>query len=477
MNRYLPAQRRFAPLSRRQILQTLGLGAVAAPLLPLFNASGEGIEGKVPKRLLLVFSPDGIAARDWNTAVDWRPQGSESDFTFHYIHEPLTPMKNKVVIPWGLTLTAAGAGEAHAHGMAGLWTGASLNGPSSGATFDGGNGHLTGWGSGTSVDQLIAQAAGGDLPYALAPDAPNQETPYRSVELGVDPGGPTSLNRMIYSGPDSPVHPESNAKAAFNRLFAGITPGSDDVPVDPSAELRRAEQQSILSLGRADLARIRKKVGSEDYHKLDAHLEGLSILEQRLNSMNTVTPSASCSFPEAPPEAQGPGGPGFNQLIPPTMDVLAHALACDVTRVASLQLSYGFSYVTHTWLGHTSQHHTMSHDTSDRRKELQDIDNWYSQQFLYLLQKLDSFPEGEGTLLDNTLVVWGRELGTTAHRFERSPLVVAGGKNLGVVGGRYLNFDGQEHAKLLVSIANIMGLRVDGVGNIAPNSGALAGLA
>ncbi len=263
---------------------------------------------------------------------------------------------------------------------------------------------------------------------------------------------------------------------ADDRIFAGVSPGSSGDMPDPSAEARRAEQQAVVDLVRADLGRIRRKVGSEDYHKLDAHLDGLATLEQRLNSMNTQTPSASCSIPDEPPSAQGFGGPGFDELIPPTMDVIAHALACDVTRVASLQLSYGFSYVTHSWLGHTSQHHTMSHDMSERRRELQDIDNWYSKQFLHLLQKLDSFPEGDGTLLDNTLVVWGRELGTTAHRFERSPIVVAGGKNLGVTGGRFLNFDGQKHAKLLVSIANIMGLETNSVGNIDPSSGGLSGL-
>jgi hypothetical protein len=463
--------KRYLSLSRRRMLEALGLGAAASPLLPLLSAFGQEM-GPAPKRLLLVFSPDGIAARDWNTAVDWKPQGTETDFEFHYIHQPLTPMKHKIVIPWGLTLSAAGAGEAHAHGMAGLWTGSRLNGPSNGVSFDGGNGALTGWGSGPSVDQLIARGAGGSLPYAVAPNSPTQETPYRTVELAVDPGNPTSLNRMIYSDPDAPIHPESNPKAAFDRLFAGVST-SPTPEMDPRAEQNRVEQQAIVDFLRSDLGRIRPKVGAEDYHKLDAHLEGLAVLEQRLNSLGNGPVSPSCSLPSEPPSA---GGIAFNQLVPPMMDVVAHALACDVTRVASLQLSYGFSYVTHTWLGHNSQHHTMSHDNSDRRQELQDIDNWYSQQFLYLLEKLDSFPEGDGTLLDNTLVVWGRELGTTAHRFERSPVVIAGGANLGIKGGRFLDFDGQKHAKLLVSIANIMGMETSSIGNIDPDSGPLAGL-
>jgi hypothetical protein len=151
-------------------------------------------------------------------------------------------------------------------------------------------------------------------------------------------------------------------------------------------------------------------------------------------------------------------------------------LACDVTRVATLQLSYGFSNVTHTWLGHTSAHHTMSHDGNDRRTQLQQIDTWYAEQFAYLLSKLDAVNEGTGTLLDNTLVVWGRELGTTAHRMERVPLVVAGGARGALVTGRNLSFDRQQHAKLLVSIGRVMGVDINGVGNRDTAGGALTGI-
>jgi len=154
-------------ISRRRLLQGLGLGASVGPLIPLLNASGA--ESVRPKRLVLFFSPDGAAALDWANAVDWRPTGTETDFTFHAMHAPLEPHKSKVVVPWGLTLTAGGAGEGHAYGMAGIWTGATLSEPSAGADFDGGNGHRTGWGSGPSIDQIVAQAFGPNTPYQSAP--------------------------------------------------------------------------------------------------------------------------------------------------------------------------------------------------------------------------------------------------------------------------------------------------------------------
>ena len=467
-------------LSRRRMLQSLGLGATAAPLLPILNATGQ--EGATPiKRLILVFTPDGAAARDWNDMLDWRPQGTETDFTLHPMHQPLDPFKSKLIVPWGLTMTAGDAGEAHAYGMAGLWTASTLNGPSADADFDGGNGNRTGWGSGASIDQIVAREFGPGMPYNTSPSDANQETPYRTVELGVQTNNPTSVTRMIYAGENQPLSPEENPRAAFDRLFAGVTPSGEEgsTPTEDAAAVQaRVEQQAIVDLLKDDLSRIRTRVASEEYQKIDAHLEGLLALERRINASDdddVSTPTLGCTIPEAPPESGGGRNRGnFQEQIPQMMDIVAHALACDVTRVASLQISYGFSNVTHTWLGHDTAHHTMSHDETDRMRELEEIDTWYAEQFRYLLEKLDAVKEGNGTLLDNTLVVWGRELGTTAHRMERVPFIMAGGAAGAVTPGRYLSFDREAHAKLLVSIAQIMGLGIDGVGNREPDSGPLS---
>lgn len=466
-------------LSRRRLLQGLGLGASLGPLIPLLNASGA--EGVRPKRLVVFFSPDGAAALDWNNPVDWRPQGTETDFTFHAMHAPLEPFKSKIVVPWGLKMTAGGAGEGHAYGMAGIWTGSTLSEPSEGADFDGGNGHRTGWGSGPSIDQIVAQASGTNMPYQRALDDAEQETAYRSVSLGVQCGNPTSVTRMSYSAAGAPIHPETNPRAAFDRLFAGVMPTTGEpTGPDPAVVQRAAEQGALVDLLKNDLGRLRNKVGKEDYAKLDAHLEGLLAIERRIDTGEPTTPpSSACTVPDAPPSTSG-GGSGGNAAFPGQIknmtDVLVHALACDVTRVASLQLSYGFSNVTHTWLGHDKAHHSMSHDETDRRAELQAIDTWYAEQFAYLLQQMDSIDEGNGTLLDNSLVVWGRELGTTAHRMERVPLILAGKAGGSLVTGRFLSADKEDHVKLLVAIAQLMGLEIDSVGNRIPDSGPLAGL-
>lgn len=461
--------RNRAAWSRRRMLQSLGLGALCTPLLPILNASGQ--ENLAPKRLLLIFSPDGAPALNYNTTVDFRPQGSETDFTLHEIHAPLEPFKSKLVVPWGLELTAGGAGEAHAFGMAGLWTASTLNGPSAGADFDGGNGNRTGWGSGQSIDQAIAGASGPSLPYAVAPDAANQETPFRTVELGVKCQGANSLNRMIYSGENAPKHPEENPQAAFDRLLGNVTEGSDGNAEDPALSRASAEQRAIVDLLKDDLARVRTKVGAEDYFKLDAHLEGLLAIERQLQNAATSMPQAECTVGSAPSNDSA-----FPTEIRQMMDIATAALSCDVTRVMSLQMSYAFSHVTHTWLGHGDDHHNMSHDGQDRVSELTAIDNWYAQQVAYLLERMDSIQEGDGTLLDNTLIVWGRELGSTAHRMDRWPAVLAGGSALGLRTGRWLDVEGQQHASLLVAIAQLMGLEINGFGNRESNTGPLSGI-
>src|SRR5262245_18528266 len=140
------------------------------------------------------------------------------------------------------------------------------------------------------------------MPYQRAADDPNPETRFRTVELGVKSQDPTSLNRMIYSGDNSPLHPETNPKSALDRLFAGVTPGGEDPPMeDPTAAQDVAEQKAIIDSLEDDLTRIRYRVGKEDYNMLDAHLEGLLALERRLN---TPPPSGggglNCTVPEAP---------------------------------------------------------------------------------------------------------------------------------------------------------------------------------
>jgi len=460
-------------LSRRQVLSALGAGMTLGPFVPLLNASGQ--ETLLPKRLLLFFSPDGTAAIDDGGAmVDWRPQGTETSFTLTPTHAALTPVQSRIVVPYGLRMSAGGAGQEHAFGMAGLWSGSSLHPPHDGFDFDGGNGQRTGWGSGPSIDQIVAAAFGPDMPYTKAVDDPVPETPYRTLEFGAQCQEPHSMHRMIYKGDKQPIHPETDPKAAFDRLFLGIEGGgSEDEGESGAIVQKRASLDFLL----AETENLKTRVGMEDYLKVEAHVAGLEALRRRLDAAPT-TPSAGCSAPEEPEASTSMWEQSalFPSQAKAMMDLAVHSLACDLTRVASVQLSRGFSNIVHEWSGHTQGHHTISHLDGDHRAELLQIDQWYAEQFAYLISALDSIPEGNGTLLDSTLVVWGREMGQTNHRMQPVNLILAGGARGGLQTGRFLSFDNEQHAKLLVSIAQLMGLATTSVGNINPDSGPLPGL-
>lgn len=468
-------------VSRRALLRGLGISAALSPFLPLLNASGQ--EAQRPKRLLLVFTPDGSADSDGPEGpIDWKPQGTETDFVLHPIHAPLASMQSKLIVPWGLKMSAKGAGEQHAYGSAGMWSGALLKEPGNGADFDGGNGHRTGWGSGPSIDQIVAADAGPNLPYTVAPDVAGQETAYRTLELGVQCGNPTSVTRTIYKGDDQPLHPETNPQAAFDRLFADFTPPATDPAAQQeaadAAAQKKTEQTSILDLVIGDLNRMRTRVSGEEYPKIEAHLAGIRTLEQRLDSVTPVV-SAGCAVPTRP-DASGryANNANFPTEVAAMLDLIPHIFACDLTRVASVQLSCGFSNVTHTWLGHTDAHHTMSHQNADNREKLMAIDTWYATQIASMLQAMDAIDEGNGTLLDNTLVVWGRELGTTSHAMQPWPVVLMGGAQGALRTGRFLDANKEPTAKLLVSILQAMGMEaVTTIGNIDADSGPLTQLA
>lgn len=463
-------------LSRRGLLKSLGLSAALTPFIPILNASGQ--EARKPKRLLLLFTPDGTADSDTSAGpIDWKPQGTESDFTLHQIHAPLQPLQSKLLIPWGLKMSAAGAGEQHAFGSAGMWTGARLKEPGNGADFDGGNGHRTGWGSGPSVDQIVAAGSGEGTPYLRTPEDANQETPYRTLEIGVDCGNPHSVYRTIYKGDDQPLHPEVKPGALFDRLFGNFTPpGGDPAEAEAAAAQRKLEQKSVLDVLRGDVDRLRTKVSTEEYPKIEAHLTGLRALETALNAPEPPGPGTGCRVPERPTVSDRYDNAQFPAKVSAMLGMVPHIFACDLTRVASVQLSAGFSNVTHTWLGHTVAHHSMSHENVDNREGLMAIDAWYATQILGLLQALDAIDEGGSTLLDNTLVVWGREMGSTSHAMRPWPVVMFGGSQLGVRTGRYLDVKDQASAKLLVSIAQTLGIDTDNVGNIDMNTGPLAGV-
>jgi hypothetical protein len=275
----------------------------------------------------------------------------------------------------------------------------------------------------------------------------------------VQPFGPGAkggtMQHMVYAGSNQPVPSEGNPYKLFDRLFGATgSPGA-------SFDRLRAERKSVMDVVRRELEVVERRVGQGDRRKIESHLEGVRAIERRLE----LRPPATCQIRDPQRASDGSLDIDANESFPTLLklqtDLLLTAFACDRTRVASLQWSRSFSMVRHTWLGSNEGHHTLSHDANER-PILGAITRYYNEQLAYLLGEMKKVPEGEGTLLDNTLVVYCNELHTGwDHKPGPVPTITAGRLGGLVKPGRYLDYGtegGHTHSNFLVSLCHAMGL-------------------
>lgn len=439
---------RHPRFGRRAVLGGLGAAAALAPFLPSFDveAGGDGF----PKRLVLLYSGNGTVY------PNWLPTGSESDFTLGPILAPLEPHQADLVVVGGMRVGREGPGQGHALGCGALWTGSRLlDDP----LFTG-MGGPSGWSGGTSVDQVVANAIGG-------------ETAMRSLEFGVQKGGATNSGRTIYAGPNQPLHPEDDPYAMFDRVFGELDLSPEEL------ERLRSERRSVIDVVKADLAALEGKLGAAERYKTEAHLQGIRDIEMRLELDGPV--AGACEPPTLGGRIDVMANDNFPVLSRLQLDLLVMSLACDLTRVASMQWSRGLSPTRFNWLGVGIEHHELSHASdgdATAQAQLTDINVWYATEVAYLLDRLKAIPEGDGTMLDNTLVVWGNDLGNgAAHSSYPVPFVIAGSAGGYFPTGRFLDYGDAPQNRLLVSICNAMGLDdVQTFGDMDTGSGPLPGL-
>jgi len=429
---------------RRSFLKLLGgagAAGAAASLFPWLRASAAD---EPPKRLILFFTPHGTI---WD---QWRPTGGETDFGLSYILAPLASHRDDLVIVDGLEVPAPYSHRVpHTYDMPMLWTGSPIDTTSSefermdhGVTF--------GWNTGVSIDQTVASR--------LAP-----MTPHPTIELGVRAGGMHPSARMIYTGPSMPKSPLDRPSDAWMHLFSGFG--------DPDAEAAARRRTSVLDTVLEDLNDVSRTQSGRDRERLDAHATSLRELE-----MSIASGAGTCTPPEAPTNL------GLEFDIDAQSDLIVAALACGQTNIASMQVRVADNDNSlYPWLGLTTGgHHTASHDSSPAASATRtEVYRWYAGRFNHLLNQLAAIPEGDGTsLLDNTMVIWGSEIGIGwTHDISNVPFVVAGGGARGVRTGRYLRPSGMFHNRLLVSAAQYMGVSdITSYGSTDTGSGPLPGL-
>jgi len=417
---------------RRRFLAGFGAALLAAPFVDLLATPARAAGAARPKRLLVFFTPNGTIHRFW------RPQGGETDFTFPpgSILEPLQAQRSKVILLDELDFHEA---DNHAPGMKAMLTN---------------NGTAGDVGGGKSIDQFIAEHVGGS-------------TRFRSLEFGVQTSswGAGDQTRISYAGPNVYVSPDDDPLGAWTRMFGDLAGGPE-----AAAKLRQ-RRRSVIDLARAELADLRGRLGPAQRAKLDVHLESLRQVELGI----TGGDQGSCTAP-VPPERVGIyQNDLFPALTRAQIDLAVQALACGLTNVASIQLSHTVGDRVYSWVGVTEGHHSLSHTDDNNTAKVAEFvtaERWNTEQFAYLLERLDSLPDPQGgTLLDSTLVLWAKELGDgRLHTCKSVPWVLAGG---GLSTGRYLRLGGAKHAQVLVSICHRFGLTNQTFGNPAAGSGGL----
>lgn len=421
--------------SRREFLKDLGLGAAMLPFVDNLPSLLTYPGAAKKQRLVILFSPDGIVPSTF-----W-PDEVGANFAFKDSLKPLEAFKKQTLILRGVHDRVRGDGDNHMRGIGCLLTGTELF-P---GNVQGGSDTPAGWASGISIDQEIKNF----LQKSAA-----TRTRFGSLEFGVMvPDHADTWTRMCYADANKPIAPIDDPYQMFGKLYG---------------QLKDQESlKSVLDDLKDDLAKVRGQIGAQDRQILDEHTTLVREMEQEILSARTNNVGHAVPVIE-------PGVRQVNDNIPKIsklqIDLMVSSFLADSARVATLQYTNSVGQARMTWLGIKEGQHDLSHEP-DSNREAQDkltkINHWYCEQLAYLAQRLSETkePDGTGTLLDNTTIVWTNELGQgNSHTLENIPFVIVGG-GLGFQMGRSLKFDGLAHNRLLMNLAHGFGHRIDKFGN------------
>lgn len=428
-------------MNRRNFLSGVGAGTLLAPFVPLTERMAEA--AGYPTRLVIVQTPNGVS----DYAKWFRCSGTENDWALGEILSPLAPFKQDMITFDNIADLNYQGRTGHAKAAGQLLTGKTVKSVVAGKSDDEPGSHLRA--DGISIDQHIAKAVGGATPYPIL-----NWGVLASQAHSID-----ALGAMIsYRAALQPVTPEINPYKMFERVFS--TPATSDGAPDPAQGRRR----SVLDVVRRDLDRMREKLGTFDRKRLDAHLESVREIERALDPSNRpdVPTAASCTVDGEPLSRLNVATNTISNLkvlADPVVKMLAKALACDLTRVATLQLSITTSNIEGSEIGWKGSIHQRSH--TDGTEELMKFQKWMAAgPISALLNALKEVPEGNGTLLDNTAFVWAQELSDgNTHVNTPLPVVFFGRAGGRWRPGRHLRFSSpRAHTDLWVTLAQAMGL-------------------
>jgi Protein of unknown function (DUF1552) len=422
-------------LSRRTVLRGAG-AAIALPLLDAMIPAATALAQTAAKptpRLGFVYFPHGAIMKAWS------PVETGTNFAISPILKPLDAFRSHMTIVSGLRNKGGESSDPHGI-MAGTWL--SCYGINN-----------RGDDLGTTADQLAARHFSG-------------ETPLSSLELTGEGGNATCGqgttgcgfgSTVAFRTPTQPLPMEDNPRKVFYQLF-----GQGDTSRERKDIL--SETDSLLDYVTAEGAALNKRIGAADRARVSDYLDSVREVEQRVQRLST-SKSAQMELPNAPQGVPDQFGDHLDALF----DMIALAWQSNMTRVASFMLAKEVSMRTYPNLQITEAFHPLSHHANDPAKieRLINIQNYHTQLFAKFIKKLSTIQDGDGSLLDHSIILYGSNMSNSdLHNNDPLPNVVMGKGYGRIKGGQHLRYpQDTPHANLLLTLLNRAGVALPTLGN------------
>ena len=434
-------------IARRTFLKGLAGTALALPLLDsMIPAMVKAAESKAPVRLGFAYVPNGII----NLKGEWKPAVTGSGFEFASTMKALEPYRSQLLVLSGLTQNGGralgdGPGD-HARAGATWLTGVHPK------KTEGADIH-----SGISVDQIAAREFG-------------KQTQIASLEIGLEAAGLAGgcdsgyscayTNTVSWRSPTTPLPVEVNPRAVFERQFG------DGQSTDPAARLARMkEDSSILDFMMEDVSRMKTGLGARDKNKLSEYLEAIRDIERRIQ----LAEAQNASFKM--PLMDKPGGipDDFSEHAKLMIDLQVIAFQADLTRVGTFMIAREGSNRSYKQIEVPDGHHSVTHHQNDPDKidKTIKINEFHVKTFAYYVDKMKNTPDGDGSLLDHSMLLYGSSISDgNKHTHDDLPLVLVGGGNGQIKGGRHLSYPNETPMNnLLVAMLDKAGVKTEKFGD------------
>ncbi|MEZ5351269.1 MAG: DUF1552 domain-containing protein [Bryobacteraceae bacterium] len=439
-------------LSRRTLLRGLGT-VIALPALdamtPAFAAPAK-TTGAAPTRLMFAYVPNGIIMQDWT------PEATGAAYDFKRIMKPLEPVRAKINVLTGLTHNTGralgdGPGD-HARAASTFLTGTHPK-KTAGADIS----------LDISADQMAARAVG-------------KHTRFASLELGLEMGRLAGncdsgyscaySNSISWRGPNTPNPPEVNPRNVFERLFGDLDPTESEA----ARARRKLYDRGVLDFVLEDARSLQTSLGATDRRKLDEYLTAIREIETRI-AANEKMAASQVDLSTLAPDFEKPAGipVDFQEHSRVMFDMMTIAMQADLTRVMTVMLAREGSNRPYREIGIPDGHHNLTHHKGNAEwiEKIRNINEYHVRAFAAFLSRLDAIQDGDGSLLDHSMIVYGSGISDgNKHTHHDLPVILAGGGGGKLRTGRHVRYPHYTPlTNLYVTLLEHMGVQAGGVGD------------